>query len=83
MDVDQIIAYMQCLLRGGELKKYKAFLMECKESAKDLAGDKWTLSDLKALSTEQLWDWDKSGGLYNGGGDYLVLDKCVDFDKEL
>ena len=54
MDMDQIIACMQRILTGTALKQYKVDLRVCKESAKDLAGDKWTLSDLKALSTEKL-----------------------------
>ena len=60
MEVDQSIAYMQRILRGAALKKYKAVLMECKEQAKDLTRDNYTLGDLKALSTEDFWNWAKS-----------------------
>ena len=60
MEVDQSIAYMQRILRGAALKKYKAVLMECKESAKDPIGEKYTLGDLKVLSTEEFWTWDRS-----------------------
>ena len=45
--------------------------MECKDLAKDLAGDKWTLVDLKALSKERFWNWAKSGGIDNNEGAYL------------
>ena len=46
--------------------------MECKHSVKDIAGDKWTLGDLKAISTEDFWDWVNSDGLaYNGDASYL------------
>ena len=43
---------MQRILRGDFINKYKADLLECKQSAKYLAGDKWNLGDLKGLSTE-------------------------------
>ena len=78
MEADQRIAYMQRILRGVELKKYKAFLMECKQSANDRAGGKWTLGYLKALSTEDLWTWVNSDGLaYNGHASYLGFYKCI------
>ena len=60
MEVDQSIAYMQRIMRVSELKKYKAVLMECKESAKDPIGDKYTLGNLKVLSLEDFWNWAKS-----------------------
>ena len=37
VDVDKRVAYTQCILRGVELKKYRAVLLECKQSAKELA----------------------------------------------
>ena len=40
MDVDQRLAYKQRILRVAALKKYKVVLVDCKQSAKDLAGDK-------------------------------------------
>ena len=58
MNVHQFIAYMQRILRGYALKKYKAFLLECKQLGKDLVGDKWTLGDLKGISMDDLCNWD-------------------------
>ena len=49
MDVDKIIKYMQRILRGTLLKKYKRVLVECKELAKGLSGDQWTLVPKKDL----------------------------------
>ena len=43
---------MQRIMRGAALKKYKAVLLECNQLAKDLAGENWTLGDLKELSTD-------------------------------
>ena len=40
---------------GEALKKYKAVRLECKQSKKDIAGDKWNLEDFKALSIEDFW----------------------------
>ena len=40
MDVYQRLACKQRILRGSALKKHKVVLVECKQSAKDLAGDK-------------------------------------------
>ena len=55
IDVDKRVAYMQCILRGAALNKYNAVMLECKQLAKYLTVDKWTLGDLKGLSTEVLW----------------------------
>ena len=73
MDVDQRVAYMQHIMRGASLKKYKAVLLECKQLAKVLVGDTWTLGDLRGLSTEDFWTWANSEGLYYNGYEYLGL----------
>ena len=70
MEVYQRIAYTQRILRGVALKKYKAVLMDCKQSAKDLVGYKGSLGHLKALSTEDFWTWGESGGLAYDGYTY-------------
>ena len=57
MDVDQRVAYTQRILRGAALKKYISVLVECKQLAKDIAGDKWDLGKLKGIPTENLWAW--------------------------
>ena len=51
MEVEQRVVYMQTILRVSAINKYKAVILECKQSVKDLKGDKWTLGDLKALFT--------------------------------
>ena len=61
------------------LKRYKAFLTECKQSEKYLVGDKWTLGNLKELYTEGLWTWVKSDRIDANRDAYLTVDKCVDF----
>ena len=83
MDVDQNVAYMQSILRGAALQKYKAVLVECKQSSKDLAGDKCTLGALKKLSTDDFWNWAKKYGIMYDGYAYLGIDKCVEFEKEV
>ena len=50
MDVDQRVDYMQSILRGAALKNYKVVLLDCKHSEKDIAGEKWTLGELKGIS---------------------------------
>ena len=66
-DVDQIVTYTECIMRGEALKKYKAVLLEYKKLEEYLAGDKWTLGELKGISTEDFWTWDKSDRLaYDG-----------------
>ena len=52
MEVDQRVVYTHTKLRGSALNKYKAVILECKQSVKDLTGDKWTLEYLKDLFTE-------------------------------
>ena len=67
MEVYQRIYYTHRILRGAALKKYKVALMDCKQSAKDLLGDKVTLGYLKALSTKDFWTWGESYGIVYGG----------------
>ena len=72
VEVDQRVVYTQTILRGSAINKYKTVLLECKQLVKNLMGDKWTLGDLKAISTEDFWDWVNSDGLaYNGDASYL------------
>ena len=51
--------------------------------AKYLAGDKCTQGDLKWLSTDYFWTWAKSDGLAYYRDAYLVLEKCVEFEKDV
>ena len=76
--VDERINYTKLLLRGASLKKYKSVVTECKELTKELAGDQWNIGDIKELSTERLWTWDKEDEIENGGYAYLGLDKCIE-----
>ena len=75
MEVYKSIAYTQRIMIGAALKKYKAVLRACKDFAKDLAGDKSTLGDLKELYVEDFCTWSKIVGLEDDGDAYLVLDK--------
>ena len=43
LDVDKGIKYMQRIIRGMGLNKYKQILAECKDSDKGIAGDHWAL----------------------------------------
>ena len=79
MDVDQRVAYTQSIMRGALLKKYKAVMLGCKQLAKDIAGEKCTLGELKRLSIDDFWNWSKSDRTYYERDTYLGLDKCVNF----
>ena len=57
--------------------------MECNQLAKDLAGDKWTLGELKGPSIDDFWDWLKTDGVVYDGDAYLGLEIFVNFEKEL
>ena len=83
MDVDQRLAYNKHIMIGAALKKYKAVLLECKQSVNNLLGDKWTHSDLKGISTDNLCTWIKIDGVGYDGDNDLGIDKCVDFKKKL
>ena len=74
---------MQRILRRSVLKKYKAVMRSCKEPAKYLEGDKWTLRYLKEISAEDFWTLAKSDGINDNWDAYMGLEKCVDFKKEL
>ena len=75
MDVDQRVDYTHHILRGSAPKKYKEVLVECKQSAKEPAGDKWILRALKDLSTDDFWTWAKIDNIVYDRDAYLVLDK--------
>ena len=67
MDLDQMFAYTQSILSGDTFKEYKAVQLDFKQSANDLVGDKWTLGELKGLSTDDFCSWSKRDGLaYDG-----------------
>ena len=34
IDMDQNLAYMQCILKGAGIKKYREFLVACRQYAK-------------------------------------------------
>ena len=51
--------------------------------AKELAEDHWNLGNVKEISTERFWTWDKDDGIGNDGDTYLVLGKCINFEKKL
>ena len=38
--VEQRVVYTQTILRGSELNKYKAVLLECKQPVEDITGEK-------------------------------------------
>ena len=63
MDVDKRVAYTYIILIGSSLNKCKGVMLECKQLAKYLVGDKWTIGKLKGISTEDFWTWDNSYGL--------------------
>ena len=57
--------------------------MTFKHSAKELAGNEWTLGDLSGVSMEYLWTWAKTDTIGYDGHPYLAIDKCVNFKREL
>ena len=79
MDVDKRVNYIQCLLRGSGLKKYKVVLTECKESAKKLAGDQFNLLKTKDVTMEQFWTRDKTDGIGDDVNAYLVVENGINF----
>ena len=74
---------MEHIQIGAVINKYKAVLLECKQLEKDITGDKWTLGDLKGLSTEDFWTWEESDRLAYDRDAYLGLKNCANFDKEI
>ena len=82
-EMDKRLAYTQRILRGSALKKYQEVLVTCKQPAKEIAGDKWTLGDMIGVSTEDFWTWEKTDNIGYDGHYYLAIDKCVNFEREL
>ena len=83
MGVDKILAYTQRIHRRAVIKKQKEVLVTCRQQAKELAGDEWTLGKLTGLSLEDFWTWAKKDTTGYDGHDYISQDKCVDFEREL
>ena len=83
MDMEKRLAYTQRILRGAALKKYREVMVTCRQLAKELAGDEWTLVDLTGISAEDFWNWAKTDTTGYDGTDYLAQDKCVNFKREL
>ena len=81
LDFDKIVNYTQRILRLLELKKYKTFLAECKESVKGFVGDQWTLGMKKYVTMEKLWTWEKLYGVNEAGDVYLGAYRCLKFEK--
>ena len=69
--VHQYHMYTQRILRGSALKKYREVLVTCKQSAKELAGDEFTLGYMNGLSTEDFWTWEKTDTTGYDGYPYL------------
>ena len=57
--------------------------MECRELAKDIAGDQWTISKANYVTMEELWTWENLYGINTDGDAYLGMDKCIKFEKEI
>ena len=58
-------------------------MVTCRQLAKELAGDEWTLGKLDRISAEEFWNWAKTDTTGYDGHDYLDLDKCFEFERGL
>ena len=58
-------------------------MVTCKQLAKELAGDEWTLGNLSGVPTEDFLTWVRTDTIGHDGHTYLSIDKCVNFEKEL
>ena len=83
MDFDKRVNYMQRLLMGPALKKYKTALAECKELVTGIAGNQWMLGATKDVTMDKLWTWQKLDGVDGSGNMYLGQDRCLDFEKDI
>ena len=53
LDLNQMIKYMDHILRGLELKKFRQVLLECKKLVKGLAVYQWSMGLAKSVTVEQ------------------------------
>ena len=83
MDVDKGVSYMQRILKGAALKKYKQVLVACRQLTKALAVDEWNIRNLAGLSAEAFWNLHKTDTTGYDRHAYLPRDKCVNFNREL
>ena len=78
VDLYNILAHMQPILRGAALKKYREVLVTYRQWTKELTGDGLNLGKLAWLSAEAFWTWDKIDTTGYDGNPFLAQDKCVD-----
>ena len=74
---------MQRILNGAALKKYREVLVTYRHSAKELAGDEWTLGEITGLSKKDFWTRANTDTTRYDGHDYFARNKCIDFNREL
>ena len=65
------------------LKKYREVLVECRQSVKEPTGEEWNLGELKGLSADDLCTWAMTYTTVYDGHAYLVMDKCVNFERDI
>ena len=52
-DLDLRIKYTERILRNSTLKKFRQVLLTCKDAARGLVGNQWTLRAAKNMTMEQ------------------------------
>ena len=83
MDVGKILAYIQRILIGAALKKYREVMVACRQLEKELAGDEWNLGELAGLSAKAFWTWGMTDTTGYDGHPFLTWDECINFEREL
>ena len=58
------------------LKKSKQVISECKESAKGVSGNQWTLQAIEDVNMGHFWDWDKVGTIDMLENMFTGPDRC-------
>ena len=56
--------------------------MTCRQLAKDLVDDEWTLGDMTGLESEDFWTWAKKDTTGYYGHPYLYIEKYVNFERQ-
>ena len=81
MYVDRGVAFMQRILIGDALKKYREFLVGSRQLVRELDGDEWNLRKLSGISTGDFWTWYKTDTMGYDVHAYLTIDKCINLDR--
>ena len=82
-DVDERIKFIERILKGATLKKFRAVLLYCKGNIVLEAGENWNLGKPNEVSMENFWTFEKADVLDTNGQEISTEDHCNNIERNL